>query len=57
MYLTDIMTVAVNMAGVPAISIPCGTSEGLPVGFQIIAPQRADRELLAVARAAEELVA
>ncbi len=56
MYLTDIMTVAVNMAGVPAISIPCGTAEGLPVGLQLIAPQRADRELLSVARAAEELL-
>lgn len=56
MYLTDIMTVAVNLAGVPAISIPCGTSEGLPVGLQLIAPQRADRELLAAAAAAEELL-
>jgi len=49
MYLTDIMTVAA--------SLPCGTSEGLPVGLQIIAPQRADRELLAVAKATEEVLA
>ena len=57
MYLTDIMTVAANLAGVPAISIPCGQSEGLPVGLQLIAPQRADRELLALAAAAEEVIA
>ena len=57
MYLTDIMTVAANLAGVPAISLPCGLDEGLPVGLQIIAPQRADRELLAVAKATEEVLA
>lgn len=57
MYLTDIMTVAVNLAGVPAISIPCGTIDGLPVGLQLIAPQRADADLLAVARKTEELLA
>jgi len=53
MYLADAMTVAINLAGVPGISIPCGTGDALPVGLQIIAPQRADRELLSVARAAE----
>jgi aspartyl-tRNA(Asn)/glutamyl-tRNA(Gln) amidotransferase subunit A len=52
MYLTDIMTVAVNLVGVPAISIPVAT-EGLPVGLQLIAPQRKDRELLEFAKAAE----
>jgi aspartyl-tRNA(Asn)/glutamyl-tRNA(Gln) amidotransferase subunit A len=56
MYLTDIMTVAANLTGTPAVSIPCGVSEGLPVGLQLMAPQKADRELLAVANAAEELV-
>jgi aspartyl-tRNA(Asn)/glutamyl-tRNA(Gln) amidotransferase subunit A len=56
MYLTDIMTVAVNLAGVPAISIPAGTVQNMPVGLQIIAPQRADRELLAVAAATEDVL-
>ena len=63
MYLTDIMTVAANLTGVPAISIPCGVDKSanaraaLPVGLQLIAPQRADRELLAMAADAEGLLA
>lgn len=57
MYLTDIMTVAVNLTGVPAISIPCGTIENLPVGLQLIAPQRADRALLGLAKSAEGALA
>jgi aspartyl-tRNA(Asn)/glutamyl-tRNA(Gln) amidotransferase subunit A len=55
MYLADIMTVAVNLVGIPAISVPAGESEGLPVGLQIMAPQQADRALLSIARAYEEL--
>jgi aspartyl-tRNA(Asn)/glutamyl-tRNA(Gln) amidotransferase subunit A len=56
MYLTDIMTVAANLAGIPAISIPAGVSEGLPVGVQLMAAQRADKELLAAAKVTEELL-
>ena len=56
MYLADVMTVAINLVGVPAVSIPCGMSNGLPVGFQIIADQRHDRDLLAYAKAIEELI-
>ena len=56
MYLADIMTVAVSLVGVPAISIPVGTTENLPVGLQIIAPQGHDRALFGVAKATEELV-
>lgn len=55
MYLTDIMTVAANITGIPAISLPAGLADNLPVGLQIMAPQRADRELLAAAKAFEEL--
>ncbi len=57
MYLSDIMTVAVNLVGVPAISIPAGKSDGLPVGLQLIAPQRNDRSLLEFADRTEELIA
>jgi aspartyl-tRNA(Asn)/glutamyl-tRNA(Gln) amidotransferase subunit A len=56
MYLTDIMTVAANLTGNPAISVPCGLVDDLPVGLQLIAPQRADRSLLAVAKKTEELL-
>ena len=36
MYLSDACTLPVNMAGLPGVSIPCGLSEGLPVGLQLI---------------------
>jgi len=55
MYLTDIMTVAANLVGVPSVSLPCGTSIGMPVGLQIMADQKHDRELLGIAKAYEEL--
>ena len=51
MYLSDIYTIAVNLAGVPAISIPCGFDEkGLPIGLQIIAPAFSEEKLLRIAR-------
>ena len=56
MYLTDIMTVAVNLAGIPAVSIPAGSIEGLPVGLQLMAAQKQDKALLQIAQAAEELI-
>lgn len=56
MYLTDIMTVAVNLVGVPAISIPAGTVDSMPVGIQFIAAQKQDRQLLAFAASVEALV-
>jgi aspartyl-tRNA(Asn)/glutamyl-tRNA(Gln) amidotransferase subunit A len=56
MYLSDVMTVGANLAGNPAISIPAGKSQDLPVGLQLMAPQRADRALLAIAKQTEELL-
>ncbi len=56
MYLSDIMTVAADLVGNAAISIPAGESEGLPVGLQLMAPQKADRELLALAKQTEALL-
>lgn len=55
MYLGDIMTVGASMVGIPAISVPCGAADGLPVGLQLMAPQRHDNELLSLAKAYEEL--
>lgn len=56
-YLTDIMTVAANLVGAPAISLPCGYTEGLPVGLQLMAPQKQDRALLGLAKATEKVLA
>jgi aspartyl-tRNA(Asn)/glutamyl-tRNA(Gln) amidotransferase subunit A len=56
MYLTDIMTVAANLAGIPAISIPAGTVEGMPVGLQLMGAQRHDREVLQLAKDTEGLL-
>lgn len=54
MYLTDIMTVSANLAGIPAVSIPVGEVDGLPVGMQIMADQKQDKKLLEVAMKIEE---
>lgn len=56
MYLVDIMTVAANLVGVPAVSIPAGMVEGLPVGLQMMAAQRQDRQLLVAAKQMEALL-
>lgn len=57
MYLADIMTVAANLVGNPSISIPTYQSEDMPVGLQLMTPHHTDAKLLAVARAAEGVVA
>ncbi|MGH3185404.1 MAG: amidase family protein, partial [Streptosporangiaceae bacterium] len=53
LYLADIFTVPADLAGVPAISVPCGRSQGLPVGAQLVAPAFEEARLLAVARMLE----
>jgi aspartyl-tRNA(Asn)/glutamyl-tRNA(Gln) amidotransferase subunit A len=55
MYLTDIMTVAVNLAGIPAISMPCGLVDNMPVGIQFMADQKKDKALLGLAKVFEGL--
>jgi aspartyl-tRNA(Asn)/glutamyl-tRNA(Gln) amidotransferase subunit A len=56
MYLADLYTIPTNLYGGPAISVPCGLSEGLPVGFQIMAPAMADDRMYRVAAALESAV-
>lgn len=56
MYLQDVMSVGPSLAGLPAIVVPAGLSDGLPVGIQLIAAQRADRQLLSFAKKVEELL-
>ena len=53
MYLSDSCTVPMSLAGVPAISIPCGLSAGLPVGLQLAGPAFSESRLLDVAHALE----
>ena len=54
MYLVDVYTLPVNMAGLPAMSVPCGFSEGLPVGLQLIGPHLSEGRLLNVAHAYQQ---
>jgi aspartyl-tRNA(Asn)/glutamyl-tRNA(Gln) amidotransferase subunit A len=49
MYLNDIYTIGANLAGLPAMSIPCGMAQGLPVGLQIVGPHFSEAKLLNVA--------
>lgn len=54
MYLEDLMTVAASLAGLPAFSVPAGKdNNGLPIGAQIIGPQRSDAQLFALAKQME----
>ena len=56
MYLADIFVCASSLAGLPAVSLPAGRSEGLPVGAQLIAPYFEDERLLAAAAAIERVI-
>jgi len=55
MYLSDILTISVNLAGVPALSVPCGfTGKGLPIGLQLIAAPFAEETLFRIGGAYQE---
>jgi aspartyl-tRNA(Asn)/glutamyl-tRNA(Gln) amidotransferase subunit A len=57
MYLNDVATIPANLAGVPGLSVPNGLSDdGLPVGFQVLAPAKADDRLYRVGAALEALL-
>ncbi len=57
MYLSDACTLPVNMAGLPGVSVPCGLSDGLPVGLQLIGAAWSEAELLGLARGYEAITA
>ena len=54
MYLNDIYTIGANLAGLPAMSIPCGLLDGLPLGLQLIGPHFAESRLLSAAHAYQQ---
>ncbi|MPZ26367.1 MAG: Asp-tRNA(Asn)/Glu-tRNA(Gln) amidotransferase subunit GatA [Micromonosporaceae bacterium] len=56
MYLADLYTIPANLAGTPAISVPCGLSGGMPVGLQVMAPAMADDRMYRVAAALESVL-
>ena len=56
MYLTDVLTIPPNMAGLQGLSIPCGLSEGLPVGLQLIGAQFAENTLFRTGHALERAI-
>ena len=56
MYKTDVLTVPANIVGIPAISIPCGKSQNMPVGLQIMGKMYGEESLLNIALAYEEAV-
>ncbi|HNX18225.1 MAG TPA: Asp-tRNA(Asn)/Glu-tRNA(Gln) amidotransferase subunit GatA [Methanoregula sp.] len=56
MYLSDILTVPVNLAGIPAISVPCGRVQGMPVGLQVMGRPFEDERVIDVAYAYEQAV-
>lgn len=54
LYMNDILTVPINMAGLPGMSVPCGFHEGLPIGMQLIGPAFAEGTLFKAAYAFEQ---
>jgi aspartyl-tRNA(Asn)/glutamyl-tRNA(Gln) amidotransferase subunit A len=57
MYVSDILTIPSNMAGLPGLSIPCGLSDGLPVGLQLVGPQFSENTLFRAGHALEQALA
>src|SRR5262245_32332799 len=57
MYLNDVFTIPANLSGLPGLSIPCGLSEGLPVGLQLIGPQFSENLLFRAGHALERALA
>ena len=56
MYLSDLLTIPSCLAGLPGLNVPCGLSEGLPVGLQLIGPQFAENTLFRVGHALERAI-
>jgi aspartyl-tRNA(Asn)/glutamyl-tRNA(Gln) amidotransferase subunit A len=56
MYLNDFCTVPMSLAGIPAISVPCGLADGLPVGLQIAGPAFHENRVLDAAYALEQSI-
>jgi aspartyl-tRNA(Asn)/glutamyl-tRNA(Gln) amidotransferase subunit A len=56
MYASDLLTIPSCMAGLPGLNIPCGLSDGLPVGLQLIGPQFAENTLFRVGHALEKAI-
>jgi aspartyl-tRNA(Asn)/glutamyl-tRNA(Gln) amidotransferase subunit A len=56
MYLCDVLTIPSCLAGLPGLSIPCGLSQGLPVGLQLIGPQFGENTLFRVGHALEQAI-
>jgi aspartyl-tRNA(Asn)/glutamyl-tRNA(Gln) amidotransferase subunit A len=54
MYLADVFVCPMSLAGLPALSLPVGRSEGLPVGAQLVAPYFEEERMLAAARVLEQ---
>jgi aspartyl-tRNA(Asn)/glutamyl-tRNA(Gln) amidotransferase subunit A len=56
MYLSDLLTIPSCMAGLPGLSLPCGLSDGLPVGLQLVGPQLSENLLFRVGHALERAI-
>jgi aspartyl-tRNA(Asn)/glutamyl-tRNA(Gln) amidotransferase subunit A len=56
MYLSDVLTIPSCMAGLPGLNVPCGLSEGLPVGLQLVGPQFGENALFRIGHALEQAI-